>query len=70
MQLNGNFKRHCFANGQIVQVHLLENLMLVSKLLNCGDKVGAGCPKHQCHKSKGELNKAVGMEFVAGLSMV
>jgi hypothetical protein len=53
-----------------VQVHLLENLMLVSKLLNCRDKVGAGCPKHQCHKSKGELNKAVGMEFVAGLSMV
>ena len=31
MQLNGNFKRDCFAKGNTVQVHLLENLMLVSK---------------------------------------
>lgn len=38
--------------------------------MNYGDKVVAGCPKRQCHKSKCELNKVEGEKFVKELPMV
>jgi hypothetical protein len=39
--------------------------MLESRLLNWEDRVGAGCPKRQCHKSKEESNETA-EEMIVG----